>query len=480
MDKNARLADALGNLPRKEALALAHAVEMQRLRGKETLPTDIVLAALRPHLQEARAPRVPTLRRLVCAIFDPFLTDREDEPRLLGRIARRAITPWWRAVGRIAGAELLALEQRLAALYETGPPVGLNDFALEAQEAASGWTQSLAAELSKPRADPAVRQLFPRAGLVADVKAMATILAMAGPLGNGFAAIERTLDTGSRLDGRFILDLGPDAVTLAKQHYGAISESHGMDAVLLAIGLLNRLRHPWHILRLGRAMSWKNNDAMLHDTEFGAVGERLVLGLKHLADDIVALAEQRAAPIDPIRFGAAVLAYMDEAEGLLGEFGFRRDSAWGETILQTRVALSNALDRDFLGRLAEQLVLAKIVPVERRSGGTRAIAANPDLGVLPDAAAIADAVAAVRLIVLMAQRGTRHGLGQAAREAAEPLGEEITKRSGVLLEALQAAPDHPAITAQLIAAGQVLDTMFEDGRGDTLMRRMRLASQASA
>ncbi len=152
--------------------------------------------------------------------------------------------------------------------------------------------------------------------------------------------------------------------------------------------------------------------------------------------------------------------------------GFRRDSAWGETILQTRVALSNALDRDFLARLGEQLVLAKLVPIERRGGGGRGIAANPDLGVLPDAAAIADAVAAARLITLLAQRGARHGLGQAAREAAEPLGEEITKRSGSLLEALQAAPDHPTIAAQLVAAGQVLDSLFEDGRGETLLRRM--------
>jgi hypothetical protein len=479
MDKAAQLVEVLGRLSAQEAVALARGVELARLRGQEILPTDLVLTALRPRLREARAPRLPTLRRVICAPFEHFLTDEEDEPREPGRVARASIRPWWSALQRIAGPDIRALEASFAARFADGASGATDDLARSVWAAAAGWSKSLVEELAKPHADAALRQLFPRAGLVADVTAIAALLALAEPLSAAFAAIDLALAPAEMLEAGQIVEFTPDAVTVAKQHYLAISESGGMGSGLLALGLLNRLRQPWHILRLARAMSWKQNDALLRQTEFGAVGERLIVGLTRSAREIVALAGARGAAIDCARITAAIADYMEESEGLLGEFGFRRDSEWGEAILRTRVAVSDAIGRDFLARIAD-LMLSQILPLERRAGAPRGTSADPDLREPPAEAAIAAAAAAARLLVLLLHRGSRHGFGQPARDTIETLGTELEKRTSDLLEALRQSPGHPVIEAQLGAAAQILDILFENGRGATIARRMRLARQATA
>jgi hypothetical protein len=475
MDKAAQLGEVLTKLSTQEAVALARAVELARIRGKESLPTELVLNSLRPALREARAARLPDLRRLVCMPFAPFLTDREEEPRMTGRVARAAIAPWWTALQRIAGPEIGVLQTALAERFAEGGPAEIDDLARNAWAAAAGWTKSLVGELGKPRGDPALRQLFPRAGLVADVTAMATLLALAEHMVAAFAAIDQVLAAADKLADGQIVELTPEAVTVAKQHYLAIPEAHGMDSVLLALGLLNRLRRPWHILRLARALSWKQNDALLRQTEFGAVGERLIHELSQSAQEIAALAGVRGGAIDCARLAAAIADYMEESEGLLGEFGFRRDSSWGESILRTRVTVAAAVGRDFLARAADQM-LARILPPERRARqGHEAEPRQP-----PSEAAIVEATTAARLLILLQQRGSRHGFGQPARDTIETLNTELEKRTTDLLDALRQAPGDPVIEAQLAAAAQIFDLLFEDGRGSTVTRRMRLANQASA
>jgi hypothetical protein len=474
MDKAQQLSAALGRLGEREALALARAVELARVRRKEDLPTDMVLAALRPRLQAAKAPRIANLRRLIVGLFVPFLSDREHDPRVPGIMARASIMPWWRALERIAGPEIIMLEDRLAVLVTTDQLGAIDDLAHEAREQAAGWTKYLGTELAKPKVDAGLRKLFPRAGPVADVGVIAKILAMAEPLGAAFAGIDRTL--GTRLDGQRILEFTPEAVTAAKHHYLALSEAHGMDACYLALGLLNRLRQPSHILRLGRALSWKPNDTLLKDTEFGVIGERLILDLQRAAADIVALIGGRGLVPDIARLAATISDYMDEAEALVGEFGFRRDSPWGEAILQTRVALSDAIGRDLSLRIGQQSVLAKILPVQRRSSSSgRGLSAEPELAV-PTPEAIGEATEAARFLLLMAQRGTRHGIGQTAREAIEELGSEIESRAATLIDVAREAHGDPAVEAQMAAAVAILGMLFDDGRANILSRRLRIAA----
>ncbi|HZT52122.1 MAG TPA: hypothetical protein VFA22_09315 [Stellaceae bacterium] len=479
MDRAAQLVEVLGKLSALEAVALARAVELARLKGRETLPTELVLDALRPRLREARAGRIPNLRRLVCAAFQYFLIDEEELPRVPGRLPRAAIAPWWTALQRIGGAELRALEAELAGRFTEGASGDTQDVALAAWSKAAEWTRSLSQELAAPKRDAALRELFPRVELGADVAAIADLLAIAAPVTAAFAAMDQVLAAAGKLDGRQIVEFIPEAVTIAKQHYVAMSEAQGMRNSLLALGLLNRLRRPWHILRLARALSWKQNDALLRQTEFAVVGERLIQGLAKSAQDIAALAAPRTGAIDAARIAAAIADYMEEAEGLLGEFGFRRDSDWGEAILRTRVSVSDAIGRAFLGRLAEQM-MARILPVERRAGTPRGVSAEPDLREPPSDGAIAEAIEAAKLLAMLQHRGARHGFGQPAHDTIDALGTEIEKRTRDLLDALRRSPGHPVIEAQISAAAHVIDVLFEDGRGSTIARRMRLLRPAPA
>ena len=66
MDKQAQLQQALGALSPRQLAALARGIETERVLGRETLPAEVILAAIRPQLRTERSPRVPTLCRLAC------------------------------------------------------------------------------------------------------------------------------------------------------------------------------------------------------------------------------------------------------------------------------------------------------------------------------------------------------------------------------------------------------------------------------
>src|SRR4029077_1885808 len=115
-----------------------------------------------------------------------------------------------------------------------------------------------------------------------------------------------------------------------------------------ALGLMNRLERPWYVLRLGRALSWKPTDALLQDTELGIVGQRLIRDIEALVHELEGLMPSRRGrspqATDYGRRHQIMRRYIETSEGMLSEFGFRRDSDWGEQILETRGALSRALD----------------------------------------------------------------------------------------------------------------------------------------
>jgi hypothetical protein len=482
MAKRAQLGDTLGRLSVEEAVALARTVELRRLRGQEELPTDLMLAALRAQLRAARAPRVPTLQRLVVAGFDIFLVDREAEPRAPGTIARAVLAPWWQALTDIAGADLAPLETALIDCVGAPDPAAREALARRAQAAAAGWTRTLAQELARGGGGRALVPLFPRPGLVADVGTIATVLALAEPLADAFVAIDRALAQGGHLDGRRIVEFAPEAVTVAKQRYLALSDMHGLDSVFLALGLLNRLSRPWEILRLGRALMWRADDTALRHTEFAAVGDRLIHDLADAARAIVALAAPHTGAPDCAAMVAAVTTYADGIDGLLGEFGFHRDGPWGEAILETRVAVCDALGGGFPERLAVHL-LRCTAPGARSGAATRGIGAvgdppEPEADVAAAAELdVAAAVMAAQLLLLLRHRGDRHGFGQRARETIDMIGTELGVRAEILLEALRRTPSSPAPAAQIAAAASVLDVFFADGRGATLLRRMGLVRQ---
>jgi hypothetical protein len=470
MDKKDQLHTALGRLSVRQTVTLAQTVEIQRSLGQEILPTNVVLDGVRPLLRDGQALRGPTVCRLICTGFEEFLTDRSDEPRVAGLIPRKSIGPWWAAVWHVAKNEIAALTVRLRSLLAKDATASLDAFAQEVQQAAAGWTAAIVAGLDKPKPDPELKKHL-RGAVADDVRTIARILPIAQPIATSINALTILLERLHSMDGERIVDLRPEGVTLLKQYYIALSESHGTDARYLALAVANRLVQPCQILRLARALSWKPTDTLVTHTEFGCVGGRLVGDLHHLSQAIVSLVSPRHALPPPEELSRQISRYMEEAESLLNEIGFRRDSPWGEAILRTRSDLATALDRALMERFA-RCILAVMPHASRDS----------DTPTAPDASAdVETALQSARFMQLLAQRGQRHGFGLAARDALAALGTELELEADRVLKQLRQDPrGSGTLRGQLEATARLFDVVFEEGRGPLLLRQIGNALRASA
>lgn len=476
MDKTEQLKGILNALPTNEAVTLARKLELQRALGQETLPAETILSVLRPHLRRMRPPRVPTLCRLVATGFEDFLVDRIDDTRLPGLIPRAAIQPWWRALERMAPQEIKNHEATLARLVGKGDAPGIDALGIAVRRAARGWTDAIVTGFRTGKlADPAIRKSLGDIGLQADFAEIARILAISEPLGQALHAVTTVATRGSHNPGRRIQDFSADAVTEAKRHYLSMSELVGLDSRYVALGIMNRLERPFQILRLGRALAWKPTDAVMHDTELGIIGQRLIRDLEVLSREVAELmpAPRRGTGVvtDFTRIHEALTAYIDNAEGMLSEFGFRRDSPWGEQVLETRSTLSRALGVDQLVVVAEAALV--VMPLQRGVSARGRASDDPDLESAPTAETIEQAIRAARVLVLLMQRGSRHGLSSPAKTAIDELGNEINNRADRLYDELSHDPGQAVVAAQLTAAAKVAEILFEDGRANVMIRRLK-------
>jgi hypothetical protein len=234
------------------------------------------------------------------------------------------------------------------------------------------------------------------------------------------------------------------------------------------------LERPWFVLRLGRALSWKPTDALLQDTELGIVGKRLIHDIEVIVRELDVLMPARRGrtpqAADFARLYEITSRYFETSEGMLSEFGFRRDSDWGEQILETRGQLSRTLAEDRLALVAEAPLA--LLPL-RRGVSVRGLASDdPDLETQPTPEAIEQGVRAAKLLLLLAQKGGRHGVSSPARATIEELGIEIDNRAKRVYDELARNPTHAAAAAQLAAIIKVCETLFDDGRATVMTRRL--------
>src|SRR6185503_6471398 len=117
--KEEELKRFLASLPLDKALALAAAVERERLSGTQ-MPVDVILEALRPMLRKARR-RIPTPRRLFCVAFEDLLIDGPREEKQTGRILRASVAKLWQWLESEGLKDrLTALERQIAAAILAG------------------------------------------------------------------------------------------------------------------------------------------------------------------------------------------------------------------------------------------------------------------------------------------------------------------------------------------------------------------------
>jgi len=341
--------------------------------------------------------------------------------------------------------------------------------------AARGWTEAvLAAFQHRKLGDPVTRKALGDIGLQTDFAEIARILAIAEPLRKALDAVIAVATRSGQAQGRRILDFHADAVTAAKQQYLRFAEVTGFDSRYFALGLMNRLERPWFVLRLGRALSWKPTDALLQDTELGIVGKRLIHDIEVLVRELDVLMPSRRGrtpqAADYGRLCEIMSRYIETSEGMLNEFGFRRDSDWGEQILETRGQLSRTLAEDRLALVAEAALA--LLPLKRGVSVRGLASDDPDLETAPTPEAIEQAIRAAKLLVLLMQKGGRHGVSSPARATIEELGVEIDNRASKLYDELAQKPTHAPAAAQLGAIIKVCETLFEDGRHIVMTRRL--------
>ena len=479
MDKKfEQLQAALTTLPASEAIVLARKVETQRALGQEALPTEAILGALRPQLRQALPQRVPTLRRLAVMGFEDFLSDDDEETRVPGAIPRRSAVPWWQACERFAPQETKNYQAELARYVGAGDWAGINRLGAEVWRSARGWTDAILAGVkNKKLADPAIRKTLSDQKMQTDFAEIARLLAIAEPLRAALDAVTEVAARQSQAQGRRILDFTADAVTQAKHQYQTFAEQHGVESRYVALGLMRRLHRPCEILRLGRALSW-NNDTMMRDTELGIVANQLVRSLESLTRSIVATAPQKmnADSVNYDGLQQSILRYLENAEGMVGEFGFRRDSQWGEQILETRNTLGRVFDAERMKPVVATILSA--LPQKLGPPVRGIVREEPNLDAPPPPAAVEQAMHAARFLILLSQKGSRHGLSSPARTAIDQIGEEIADRADRLFDILQREPRHAVIPTHIEAAVKVADVLFEDGRGSVMTRRLKNLQKA--
>jgi len=477
--KQERLAAFLRSLPADRARVLAQMLVALRDGGDQTLPTDYLLGALQ--VRTADVARAPSLCRLVCDPIEHFLTDEELEQPVAGLVPRRLLRPWWEAVGTVDPDRLRILEGDLARRGGGDDPATVEEVAVAARAAACDWTERLIETLRQRRAVPdAVSTVIRHPPTRPHLEQIAAILHVAEPL---HGAMRRILDAAARehqLDatGRTIADFTPYLVTVAKDEYKKLAEDMPGASHLLALALLNRLVHPWQVLRLPTALTLQRDDRIMHDTEVAVVADRLVDDLRRIAAEADARAPRsrdNAGSVDVERLGKIIGRFATLSRGLLGELNFHRDSPWGQAIMSARRTMQHAFERSRLEPLEAAVLgiapLAAVRPSSRFRRQSGAGTGGPDLDYQPTGEAVATAQSACRFLTSLVHHGERHGFAVGARAAIADLGQELERRADRLLGELRDAPENGAVAAQIDAAAAALRALTGDERGDLVARR---------
>ena len=95
--KTEQLEAYLSSLTPAAARFLIREVELDRLRGGESFPHDLILTYARNALidQEDQGERVGSPLRLFCSPFEDLLVDKTTADKQIGRIDRESIEPIW-------------------------------------------------------------------------------------------------------------------------------------------------------------------------------------------------------------------------------------------------------------------------------------------------------------------------------------------------------------------------------------------------
>lgn len=403
-------------------------------------------------------PRVPTLCRLVCQAFEPFLANRADNPRLPGLIPRNMIAPWWDAITAVCADELGRYEQRLRTIIGTGEFEDADQLAVELQRAAIGWNIRVLTAVQQQSTFPAIAAVTANKLLIEDIREVSRILAIAAPLRSQLALTHSLMAEDGQMEGRRIFDLSKDTIAMLRQQYQTFAEVIGADAIYFALALTNQMLRPWQIMLVARALAWRPRDQRSRYPEFDTLAQRLILELKRTAGDVAALTRKDEIAGQMATTKTLTMGYFDGIDGLIGAFGpalaSPDDAAWNAPG-EAPTVLAAAFDRAFGERVADLVLRA-----DDDAGGETALAAAEFLGVI-------------------IENGPRYGFANEARECRARLGTAIETKANAVAAEMRNMPS-PAAQQRFYALLRAIETMFKDPEGVQLARNLRMSRQVSA
>jgi CheY-like chemotaxis protein len=413
------------------------------------IPTE---AKPNPHAANAMAAKVErgSLRQIAAQPLTPFLAP-ENIRNAPGLISTSVLPPWWDALMAIAHDQLATIQVDLDRLLSLDDAVGLDALARTLRGIVASSTARLVVMLenAKPSRSPAVEALAQTA-TVEEIRWIAEIFRVAGPLDDALAAFTRVLQCAASTASAGIADLTPRLVSEARKCYTGLGDD-SVAGQLFVLAILNRLDKPWQVFRLIRAVLWKRGAAAVSRKDLVVVGDLLFFDLEGTAlavDNATAKLQTVPGPINVEHIIALVARYVDADEGLLSEADLRGDSSWDVALLRARARMCAALDGDRLQRIADAI----LAPVhDTASSGSTGDGDTRDAGTSRKTQSqIANAASSIQFLTYVAQRSDKQGFGGPARALLDALREEVARRIEIVLEQRRSTPDYLGRATQLV------------------------------
>lgn len=365
-EKRAALNQLLAPLGADTAAKIARGIELQRLNEPEKLPYSDILDSIRPQLRKTRPPRTPTVLRLVCDGFEEFLINQRHGDKRLGEIPRSTIPILWTVLQSGKDADRLnRLAGELATLVKAGDADEIDIFGRGVRETAANMLTDIIADWPhdgrRPKLNALGRALSDEE--IADIKEIATVLAIADPIDTTMSAIEEASPLDEEQLRHRLLRLNETMVNIAKAAYLDLSSRVGGDAKYLALSLMGRLENPAEILALPRALAMNRRDWVMQDSELAILGERLLEAIEIDAKRLGRLAsdcEPDGSNFETVGDEATTLLARLQAQflGMTTEIDIRRGGPWGERLLKMRRMVSSAMDDTLIEAAMSSLLVA--------------------------------------------------------------------------------------------------------------------------
>lgn len=459
-EKLAQLKALLAALPQDKAGALAAAVERDRLAGGKAFPHDDMLEALRPHLAEARAARIPSALRVFCAPFEDVLSDHPGRAMRMGLIRRAHVREIWNWINeQLIPLDAITLTGALRTALLEGRNAASEARAMRARMGAA-ITDALGDDLSDTDALKKRARYLSTGEVAAEALMMARFIAIE----DAILALHGTVPPGARPS--------PAMAASLKPVFGREDMRDDARTQTLLFALMGRMAEPALVLAFTGQVS-ERFDAMMKPA---FAGSRLT---GDLAEAAAAVRRQRSINLD----GDALVAdFTRFAEGVIAvekALGLRMDRNWELALNNLRATMAEPVE-NFLERVPRDINAA--LPVQRLGQFGPRGPRRPDLSRVPDPQKGERGLRAARIAAGILPLAAAGAVAAVCQAVVEEAGNAIRLYVDDIIADIRSAEGEEQARASAFAALAVTlgTALLGPAEGEILSRRVAAAHAANA